>query len=298
MLLTSLQLTSGSAQAQFSLDEIVKNLRSGNKPDSDAAQAFSRYQSEKNQTNLAVLARLANQDGHMKAKNYMGCIYANGIGIAPDPVKAWQYFRAASTLPIAQHNLAIIYSSKGDRAMAKTLFNNAWRSGGYQESGVWLMSILAKEGADHKDISIPLEAVGNYIASYYVAKDLYQQGNFDQAITKADYSASRMFSPASSLLSEIYFKRVRSAGPSNTESTVREWMAQGYQYLFMADMVERRPLPTIAEYKAKYDIENDIVKSGFTKAFYIMKDMGPADRTYLLPLCEPKKIVQHKNRSK
>lgn len=203
-----------SAREPNALDNLIKATNSimqgasrGPTAQDQDKNAFYLYRDTKEAKDFEALRGLGDQPGHWIAANFVGCIYSQGLGLQPDPIKAYTYFeKSAPYYPLAAYNLGIALSNQNKSDKAKLYFQFAWDVGGYEQAGAWLISMKFKRKEDISELIRELDLLESPIGRYYLGRTLMSQGKYKDAVEKLATASDYGVLGSNALLASIYLQ--------------------------------------------------------------------------------------------
>ncbi len=210
----------GSASAADSVTGYIAKMLSGpDSPDSQAQTLFMQYRESPNAAALKQLQTFATNPDAYLAKNILGCIYYNGIGVTKNIAFGTRMFQAASgnnLLAAGNYGLSRIHA--GDRT-GVGLLKKAFESSGYETQGVQLFIAQAKTNTIDQKLLDRLVVNKEPVGLYYKAQLLYQSQNYTEALRAALDAAEFGSASAPLLVSSCYLALYKiDPNPSSKEN--------------------------------------------------------------------------------
>lgn len=171
--------------AETVMDRIGRYIVGQSAPDAQVSDLFKQYQVSPNAAVLGKLQVLAKNPDAPIAKNVIGCIYFNSLGVSKNTALATQYFLEASKGdPVAAGNYGLALLRAGN-AKGYTVLRDAFQRSALEIQGVQLLLAQAHMGRVDQRLFERLLARKNPVALYYRAYLDYYKQDYSVALKAA-----------------------------------------------------------------------------------------------------------------
>lgn len=168
--------------AETVMDRLGRYLVGQSVPDAQVPDLFKQYQASPNAAALGKLQALAKSPDAPIAKNVIGCIYFNGLGVPKNTALATRYFLEASQGdPVATGNYGLALLRAGN-PKGYAILRDAFQRSGLEIQGIQLLLAQAQMGRVDQRLFERLLARKNPVALYYQSYLAYHKQDYSVAL--------------------------------------------------------------------------------------------------------------------